>query len=69
MKKRYLISYKIYPLQGFDDTGFEMTILTVYLWGLFRSISKEPFFIPNHHRMKGYTDKWDRLIESKSLLQ
>lgn len=69
MKRVILQSYRMYPLQGFESTGFELVYEVSYLWGLLRRVVKSPYFIPNHKSIKTFTDHWDKLIQDKSLIK
>lgn len=66
MIKRYLVSWNVCPLQGFEDTGCILTIRIVYLWGLFEKIVDMPYHIPSHHNHKKYFDKWDLMVKNKT---
>ena len=70
MKKSYLISYELrggYIL--LDGICYDLTIKTVWLWGLFERTSNICFQVENHIDLSSLLKQWDKLIKDKTILQ
>jgi hypothetical protein len=67
MKKTYLVSYNSPECLIIADYSiYELELVTVWFWGLFKTTNKVEYKVHYHQSTKACFEHWDKLIANKT---